>query len=51
VDPDEKSMSAFQTSYLPSSFLVDKEGNVRLAWSGAISLKNLEKYVTPLLEE
>lgn len=51
LDPDEDALYAFRTNYLPSSFLVDRAGTVRLAWSGAISLKNLEKYVTPLLEE
>jgi peroxiredoxin len=51
LDPQEKSLAAFQTSYLPSSFVIDSDGTVRLAWTGAISLKNLEKYVTPLLEE
>jgi hypothetical protein len=44
-------MAAFRNDYLPNSYLIDRAGSVRLAWTGAISLAMLEKYVTPLLEE
>ena len=50
LDPTGKSLHAFQTDYLPSSFVIDSTGTVRLAWAGAISLESLEEYVTPLLE-
>ena len=51
LDPDESALAAFKTMNLPSSFVIDPTGTVRLAWTGAISLENLEKYVTPLLNE
>jgi hypothetical protein len=31
--------------------VIDRQGMIRLAWTGAISQAMLEKYVTPLLEE
>ncbi len=43
------SEQAFKTNALPSSFVIDREGVVRYAWTGAISLGMLEKYVTPML--
>jgi cytochrome c biogenesis protein CcmG/thiol:disulfide interchange protein DsbE len=42
---------AFKTSNLPSSFVIDREGNVRLRWVGEIDRAALEKYVTPLILE
>jgi peroxiredoxin len=51
LDPQEKAMQAFRNDYLPSSYVLDKKGVVRLTWTGAISRETLEKYVTPLLEE
>jgi cytochrome c biogenesis protein CcmG, thiol:disulfide interchange protein DsbE len=42
---------AFKTRNLPSSFVIDREGNVRLRWVGEIDRASLEKYVTPLLLE
>jgi cytochrome c biogenesis protein CcmG/thiol:disulfide interchange protein DsbE len=50
-DPAQAAASAFHTFTLPSSYLVDRSGQVRLVWMGAISGAVLEKYVTPLLEE
>lgn len=50
-DPEVKALRAFRNDTLPNSYVIDRSGRVRLAWSGAISLENLEKYVTPLLEE
>lgn len=44
------SEQAFKTNALPSSFVIDREGIVRYAWTGAISLAMLEKYITPMLE-
>lgn len=52
LDPTHKAGdSAFKTINLPSSYVVSRDGVVRLAWYGAISERNLEKYVTPLIEE
>lgn len=42
---------AFETRNLPSTFVIDREGNVRLRWVGEIDRDSLEKYVTPLLFE
>lgn len=43
--------AAFRVRGLPSSFVIDRNGTVRLAWTGAISDAMLEKYVTPIIEE
>lgn len=42
---------AFKTLNLPSSFVINREGTVVLSWVGGINRKNLEKYVTPIIEE
>lgn len=51
LDPENLSLVTFQHSSLPNSFVIDRQGHLRLAWLGAINLPTLEKYVTPLLEE
>ena len=52
LDPTyEATDRAFKTSNLPSSYVVDRDGIVRLVWFGAISEANLERYVTPLIKE
>jgi peroxiredoxin len=51
IDPTLQATAVFRNPGLPSSYLIDAGGTVRLAWAGAISLENLEQYVTPLLEE
>ncbi len=51
LDPDSKSMEAFGNDSLPSSYVIDHNGNVVLAWTGPISHAMLEKYVTPLMEQ
>lgn len=51
VDTSQQALIAFHNGSLPSSYVIDKAGQVRLAWTGAISLEMLEKYVTPLLED
>lgn len=50
-DPQEQAMTAFHQTHLPASYVVDRDGTVRLMWVGAISRKMLEKFVTPLLEK
>jgi len=49
-DPTSASLRAFRMEYLPSSFVIDPSGTVRLAWTGGVSFETLEKYVTPLLD-
>lgn len=42
---------AFKTLNLPSSFVIDRNGMVRLSWVGEINSKMLEKHVTPIIKE
>jgi thiol-disulfide isomerase/thioredoxin len=49
IDPENAGMQAFHSSGLPSSYVIDRNGAVRLAWVGEISQEMLEKYVTPML--
>lgn len=52
LDPAyEATDHAFKTRNLPSSFVIDREGNIRLRWVGEIDRAALEKYVTPLILE
>ena len=50
-DSEMEALAAFRNRGLPSSYVIDEAGTVRLAWTGAVSLETLEKYVTPLLED
>ena len=51
LDPDGKALNAFRNGTLPNSYVIDRTGTVRYAWTGEISMAMLEKYVTPLIEE
>lgn len=52
LDPTyEATDRAFRTRGLPSSYLIDRTGIVRLAWMGAITAGDLDRFVTPLIEE
>jgi cytochrome c biogenesis protein CcmG/thiol:disulfide interchange protein DsbE len=52
LDPEYQATDrAFKTRNLPSSYLVDREGMVKLMWIGAISSPNLERYVSPFIKE
>ena len=42
---------AFSSFSLPASFVIDREGTVRLAWAGQVSRSMLEKHVTPIIEQ
>lgn len=42
---------AFKTLNLPSSFVIDRGGTIRLRWVGGVNGKTLEKYVTPIIKE
>jgi peroxiredoxin len=49
LDPENKSLTAFKNPALPNSYVIDRAGTVRLAWTGEINRDTLEKYVTPLI--
>jgi peroxiredoxin len=51
LDPDESSLRAFNTISLPSTFVIDQSGQVRLIWSGMTCFDQLETNVAPLLME
>jgi thiol-disulfide isomerase/thioredoxin len=51
LDPDGESLKAFGNGSLPNSYVIDRAGTVRYAWTGEISMAMLEKYVTPLIDE
>ena len=51
LDPHGASLKAIGNGSLPNSYVIDRTGTVRLAWSGEISLAVLEKYVTPIIQE
>jgi cytochrome c biogenesis protein CcmG, thiol:disulfide interchange protein DsbE len=51
LDPENQTLKAFKNYGLPNSYVIDKDGVVQLAWTGAISDTMLEKYVAPLLQE
>ena len=42
---------AFKTLNLPSSFVIDRTGTIQLQWVGGVTLKTLEKHVSPLIVE
>jgi cytochrome c biogenesis protein CcmG, thiol:disulfide interchange protein DsbE len=52
IDPTYQATDdIFKTKNLPSSYVIDRAGRVRLTWVGAINSANLEKYVTSLIKE
>jgi peroxiredoxin len=51
IDRDGIALDAFSNWNLPSSYVIDRNGTIRLSWTGEISLAMLEKYVTPLINE
>jgi peroxiredoxin len=51
LDPGSKALTAFRNGNLPSSYVLDRNGTIRYAWTGEINLEMLEKFVTPLLSE
>ena len=50
-DLESVALNAFHNGSLPSSYVIDRKGTVRLAWVGEINREMLEKYVTPLVME
>ena len=51
LDPNGAALRAFGNGTLPNSYVIDRTGVVRYAWTGEISKAMLEKYVTPLIAE
>ena len=51
LDPQGTTLEAFHNWDLPSTYIVDRDGIVRMSWTGQINQATLEKYVTPLLEK
>jgi peroxiredoxin len=51
VDPGSLALNSFRNNYLPSSYLIDKQGQVIMAWSGAVNRASLEDNITPLLRD
>jgi peroxiredoxin len=51
LDLNGASLSAFGNGNLPNSYVIDRSGTVRYAWTGEIDKAVLEKYVSPLLTE
>ena len=51
LDPNGEALRAFGNGTLPNSYVIDRTGTVRYAWTGEISREMLEQYVTPLIAE
>ncbi len=51
LDPTTASLKAVGNGNLPNSYVIDRSGTVRYAWTGQVNRAVLEKYVTPLLTE
>ncbi|MCS6906931.1 MAG: TlpA disulfide reductase family protein [Anaerolineales bacterium] len=51
LDPEGRSLVAFGNPALPNTYVIDRQGRIRLAWTGPVDRKALETYLTPLLEE
>lgn len=51
LDLDYLAEREFNTSNLPSSYVIDRAGRVRLMWIGGISKTNLEKFVPNIILE
>lgn len=49
LDPHGASLRAFGNGTLPNSYVIDRSGTVRYAWTGEISKAMLEEYVTTLI--
>ena len=49
LDAKGAAVDAFKNWSLPSSYLVDQSGTLRMSWTGSVNQPTLEKYVTPLL--
>ena len=50
-DPKKDAPRTFAAQFLPSSYVIDRAGRIRLTWSGPANRETLEQYITPLLEK
>lgn len=51
LDESAQAERDFNTMNLPSSYVVDRDGRVRLSWVGSITQSRLEEYVPALIME
>ena len=51
LDPNNRALDAFRNGNLPNSYVMDRDGIIRYAWTGEINREMLEEYITPLLSE
>ncbi len=51
IDLESEGSRAFNVNSYPSSFIIDRDGTIVLAWTGQISKAMLEKHVTPVIEK
>lgn len=51
LDPSGDALRAFQNNGLPSSYVIDQNGEIRMVWMGRVTLEALEAYVTPLFTD
>ena len=51
LDEEYEAERLFKTMNLPSSYVIDRDGTVRLTWIGGISKRNLEKFVPDIILE
>lgn len=51
LDLNGSALDAFKNEDLPSSYVLDKTGKIRLSWTGEVNLPTLDKYIIPLLED
>jgi len=51
LDENYLAQRAFNTFSLPSSFVIDRAGRVRLMWVGGVAEKFLERHITQFIKE
>jgi peroxiredoxin len=51
LDLQSSALAAFHNWSIPSTYVVDRDGTVRLSWAGPVDRATLEQYLTPLLEK
>jgi hypothetical protein len=51
LDPQGMALEIFHNWDLPSFYVIDRDGCIRLSWMGGINQRTLEQYGTPLLED
>ena len=51
LDPESKAIIGFRNMALPSSYVINPDGMIVLAWTGTVTRNSLENYLTPLLKE